>query len=227
MQKSLVKCGANIPSLAEFPARQAAVSTTQLFERRSIDLRLGGRYSLANRRDTQGNRREFACRTTRVSPYQMMISVPVIGAIGERVISYFGEFGKLDGWVSQHVEGGFLIDLAVPKEKRQQMAGKLSWLEKQQKDAVHDARAQERIVPESPHSTMIFADGSTLSCFVIDMSVTGAAVSADVQPEIGSPLAIGRSVGRVIRHFREGFAVKFMLPVERELLERLIIRAGA
>lgn len=203
------------------------MSTTELFERRSIDLRLGGRYSLANRRDTQGNRRQFACRTTRVSPYQMMISVPVIGAVGERVISYFGEFGKLDGWVSQHIEGGFLIDLAVPKEKRQQLAGKISWLEKQQKDTVHDARGQGRVIPENPHSTLIFADGSMLGCFVIDMSATGAAVSADIQPEIGSPLAVGRSVGRVIRHFREGFAVKFIQPVNRDYLERLIIRPNA
>ena len=200
------------------------MSTRELFERRSIDLRLGGRYSLANRRDTQGNRREFACRTTRVSPYQMMISVPVIGAVGERVISYFGEFGKLDGWVSQHVEGGFLIDLAVAKDKREHLAGILSWLQKHQKDAVHDARAQERVIPESPHSTLIFADGSSLGCFVIDMSVTGAAVSADVQPAIGSPLAVGRSVGRVIRHFREGFAVKFIQPVDRDHLDYLIIK---
>ena len=203
------------------------MSTTELFERRSIDLRLGGRYSLANRRDTQGNRRQFACRTTRVSPYQMMISVPVIGAVGERVISYFGEFGKLDGWVSEHAEGGFLIDLAVPKEKRQQLAGKISWLEKQQKETVHDARGQGRVIPENPHSTLIFADGSMLGCFVIDMSATGAAVSADIQPEIGSPLAVGRSVGRVIRHFREGFAVKFIQPVNRDYLERLIIRPNA
>ena len=200
------------------------MSTTKLFERRSINLRLGGRYSLANRRDMQGNRREFACRTTRVSPYQMMISVPVIGAVGERVISYFGEFGKLDGWVSDHVEGGFLIDLAVGKEKREQLAGKLSWLQKQQKEAVRDARGQERVIPENPHSTLIFADSSTLGCFVIDMSVTGAAVSADVQPAIGSPLAVGRSVGRVIRHFREGFAVKFIQPVDRDYLDYLIIK---
>jgi hypothetical protein len=172
----------------------------------------------------QGNRREFACRTSRVSPFQMMISVPVLGAVGERVVSYFGEFGKLDGWVSQHVENGFLIDLAVPKEKRAQLAGKLSWLEKRQKETVIDARTQERIIPENPHSTLIFADGSTLGCFVIDMSVTGAAVSADVQPAIGAPLAVGRSVGRVIRHFAEGFAVKFERPVDRDYLEHLIIK---
>ncbi len=203
------------------------MSTTELFDRRSIDLRLGGRYSLANRHDRQGNRRQFACRTTRVSPYQMMISVPVIGAVGERVISYFGEFGKLDGWVSEHVEGGFLIDLALPREKRQQLAGKISWLEKQRKETVHDARGQGRVIPENPHSTLIFADGSMLGCFVIDMSATGAAVSADIQPEIGSPLAVGRSVGRVIRHFREGFAVKFIQPVELEYLDQLIIRTNA
>jgi hypothetical protein len=59
------------------------------------------------------------------------------------------------------------------------------------------------------------------------MSVSGAAVSADIQPEIGSPLALGRSVGRVIRQFREGFAVKFIKPVERDVLEHLIIRPGA
>ena len=89
---------------------------------------------------------------------------------------------------------------------------------------VIDARTQERIIPENPHSTLIFADGSTLGCFVIDMSVTGAAVSADVQPAIGAPLAVGRSVGRVVRHFAEGFAVKFERPVDRDYLEHLIIK---
>ena len=198
--------------------------STDLLGRHSIDIQLGGRYSLANRRDLQGNRREFACRTSRVSPFQMMVSVPVVGAVGERVISYFGEFGKLDGWIAGHVDGGFMLDLAVGKDKREQLAGKISWLEKQQKEIVRDARAQERVVPENPHSTLIFADGSQAGCFVIDMSVSGAAVSADVQPEIGSPLAIGRSVGRVIRHFREGFAVKFIRPVERDVLEQLVIK---
>ena len=196
---------------------------TELFQH-LIDLRLGGRYSLANRRDPQGNRRQFACRTTRVSPYQMMISVPVIGAIGERVISYFGEFGKLDGWISGHVNGGFTLDLAVPRDRREQLAGKISWLEKHQQEMVRETRVQKRIVPENPHSTLIFADGGQISCFVIDMSVAGAAISADVQPPIGSPLAVGRTVGRVVRHFEEGFALRFITPVNREFLERMIIK---
>jgi len=94
-----------------------------------------------------------------------------------------------------------------------------------QKETVIDARTQARIIPENLHSTLIFADGSTLGCFVIDMSATGAAVSADVQPAIGAQLAVGRSVGRVVRHFTEGFAVKFARPVDRDYLEHFIIKS--
>jgi hypothetical protein len=200
------------------------MSAVEFLERDAFDIRLGGRYSLANRRDMKGNRREFACRTSRVSPQQMMIAVPVIGNVGERVISYFGEFGKLDGLITDVVEGGFLLDLVVNKARREQLASKLTWLDRQQREAVVDGRAQERIVPESPHSSIVLADGSTTSCFVIDMSVTGAAVSSELQPEIGTPLAVGRTVGRVVRHFSEGFAVRFIEQQQRERLERVIIR---
>jgi PilZ domain len=202
------------------------VSTSALIPGMAFfDLRLGGRYSLANRRDAAGNRREFACRTSKVSPFKMAVDVPVIGAVGERVISYFGEFGKLDGWITDVVKGGFMFELAVKREMREQLASKMSWLDRQQKDAVIDARAQERIVPANPHSQLIYADGTTETCLVIDVSASGVAVSAETQPAVGTPLAVGRTVGRVVRHFREGFAVKFIEVLEREKLERLVISA--
>jgi len=191
---------------------------------RALDLSLGGRYSLANKRDMHGNRREFACRTSSVSPYHILVQVPVVGTIGERVISYFGEFGKIDGWISETVAGGFLYELTLPKERRDKLASTLTWLEKQQRDPnVRDARARERIIPANPHSSVILADGSTHGCFVIDMSISGVAISADVQPAVGTPLAIGRAVGRVIRHFREGFAVKFIEEQKAPLLEHMVI----
>ena len=196
-----------------------------LIEQSAFDLRLGGRYCLANRRDAQGNRREFACRTSKVSPFKMMVDVPVIGNIGERVISYFDALGKLDGWITESLKDGFMFELALTHAAREQLASKMSWLDKQQRDAVTDAREQERIIPAMPHSELIFADGTTETCLVIDMSASGVAVSADTQPAIGTPLAVGRTIGRVVRHFREGFAVKFVELQERERLESLIIRA--
>lgn len=200
------------------------MSASVLIDRSAFDLQLGGRYSLANRRDAQGNRREFACRTSKVSPFQMMVDVPVTGAIGERVISYFGELGKIDGWIRESVRGGFMFELAVTRVVREQLASKMSWLDRQQREAVVDARAQERIIPANPHSEIVYADGTTETCLVIDMSASGVAVSAENQPSIGTPLAVGRAVGRVVRHFREGFAVKFIETQPRERLEGLIIR---
>jgi hypothetical protein len=200
------------------------MSATAFLQQEAFDLQLGGRYSFANRRDMRGNRREFACRTTRVSPRKMLISVPVVGSVGERVISYFGEFGKLDGLISDVVKNGFLVDLIVTNARREQLANKITWLDRQQRDAVVDVRAQERIIPANPHSTIVLADGSTTTCFVIDMSVTGAAVSSEFQPALGTPLAVGRTVGRVVRHFAEGFAVKFVEQQDIEQLERMVIR---
>lgn len=185
------------------------MSNAELFRHRSIDLSLGGRYSLASRYDTQGSRREFACRTSRISPYQMHLSVPVLGPVGERIITYFGDFGSLDGWIKDLADGGILLDLELPRQKREKFITQLSWLKKRQEETVIDARAQKRIVPKNPHSTLIFGDGTTLNCLIIDLSPSGVAVSADAEPEIGTRLAVGRCVGHVVRSFAEGFAVQF------------------
>ncbi len=198
------------------------MSFSEFMERHAVDLRTGGRYSLANRRDLQGNRREFACRTSRVSPFQMLVEAPVLGPKGERVITFFGELGKLDGWITDVVESGFLLDIAVTKDARERLASKLVWLEKKRRDTVVDARQQRRLIPEDPHTNLIFADGTTVSCFVIDVSPSGVAVSADVEPEIGTRLAVGQAVGQVIRRFNEGFAVQFDRLHEAGYLEQMI-----
>jgi hypothetical protein len=185
------------------------VSFNEFMGRSAVDLRTGGRYSLANRRDMQGNRREFACRTTRISPFQMLVAAPVLGPTGERVITWFGELGRLDGWITDVVEGGFLVDIAATRKVRDRLAKKLVWLDERKSRGVVDVRRQQRLTPEDPHTNLILADGTTLSCFVIDVSPSGAAVSADVEPEIGARLAVGCAVGHVVRRFNEGFAIQF------------------
>jgi len=198
------------------------LSFSDFMERRAVNVRTGGRYSLASRRDMQGNRREFACRTSRITPFQMLVDAPVLGPKGERVITHFGELGKLDGWIVDVSESGFLLDLAVTRRTREQLATKLAWLEKRQRDAVVDARRQKRLIPENPHTNLIFADGSTLCCFVIDVSPSGVAVSADVEPEVGTRLAVGQAVGTVVRRFNEGFAVQFDRPLDPRSVEEMI-----
>jgi len=201
------------------------MSVETFLKQRAVNVLVGGRYTLPNWYDPQGKLRTFACRTSRVSPFRMIVSVPVVGKIGDRVTSYFDDFGKLNGVISDTIAGGFLFELDGTTSMRERLARKLVWLQKKQKDtSVIDARQDARIIPESPHSTLVLADGTVESCFVIDMSVSGVAVSADLQPQIGTPLAVGACVGRVVRIFQDGFAVKFIKPLDRKDLERQIAR---
>jgi hypothetical protein len=201
------------------------VSVDQFLKQSAVNIALGGRYMLPNWFDPQGKPRSFACRTSRISPFRMMVQVPVVGKVGDRLTTYFGDFGKLDGLISDTVPGGFLFELAISHAEREKLASKLTWLEKKQRDpAVRDQRKQARIIPESPHSTLTLADGSTRGCFVIDMSVSGAAVSSDVQPEIGTPLAVGACIGRVVRLLDLGFAVRFVEQQSLDGLERRVVR---
>jgi len=201
------------------------VSVEKFFKQRAVNVVVGGQYTLTNWYDVQGKPRSFACRTRRVSPFRMIVDVPVVGRVGDKVSSYFSDFGKLDGHISDTVPGGFLLELAVTRAMRERLSNQLSWLEKKLNDpAVLDARQNARIVPACPHSTLILADGTVHSCFVIDMSISGVAVSADIQPEIGTPLAVGGCVGRVVRHRPDGFAVKFTELQNRADLEWRIAR---
>ena len=86
-----------------------------------------------------------------------------------------------------------------------------------------DARAFKRVIPQDPISTLIFPDATSMRCFVIDMSASGAAISADITPRIGTVLAVGRVPGKVVRHFSEGFAVQFNQLQEHQSLEKLVI----
>jgi len=201
------------------------MSVKEFLKQRAVNIAVGGSYTLANWFDAQGKPRTFACRTSRVSPFRMMVAVPVVGRVGDSISSYFGDFGKLEGLISDTTQGGFLLELAMTTAMREKFASKLTWLEKKQKDpSIPDARKQARIIPASPHSTLTLADGSVHSCFVIDMSIGGAAVSADVQPEIGTPLAVGACIGRVVRLLPDGFAVKFVELQNREMLDRRVVR---
>jgi hypothetical protein len=153
-----------------------------------------------------------------------MVDVPVVGKVGDRLSTYFQDFGKFDASISETQTGLFLIELEMTRPMREKFASKLTWLEKKQKEpGLADLRKDARIIPTSPHSILTLADGTTQACLVIDMSPSGVAVSAQWQPQIGTPLAVGACIGRVVRLLPDGFAVKFVEPLNRHELERRLI----
>lgn len=182
-----------------------------------------GRYRLASRRDLSADRVQvFACRLQSISPKMLVASAPVLGSIDEEVATHFDPFGAVRGNISRIVDGGFCVDIAGTDEDRDKLALKINWLKKRTFAGLGDKREHKRTMPRDPRSAVIFADGIVIPCLIIDQSASGVAVSADIDPEIGLPLAVGRVVGRVVRRLDVGFAVQFLAPQAPEMLEELL-----
>lgn len=201
------------------------MSVKRFLTERAVNIAVHGSYSLERLwYDPEGRLRTFACRTTRVSPFRMIVEAPVVGQIGERLTAYFSAFGQFEGTVSDTMQGSFLFKMEMTATDRTRLADKLAWIERKLEDsAVQDAREAARIIPPPSPSRLMLADGTAHNCSIIDISASGAALASDMQPPIGTPLAVGPCVGRVIRTFDTGFAVKFVEKQKPEVLSRFTI----
>lgn len=188
-----------------------------------VIVNIGGRFSLADRRNAQGERRVFACRAVNLSPRAIAFASPVIGKVGERVIAHIDHLGKLDGAVVRELTRGFVMSISASEEERDKLAGKIEWLAKYKDHDASDQRADKRIVPSNPYSWIMLGDGRIETCLVLDFSVSGAAISAETMPKIGTVLAVGKIVSRVVRHFDGGFAVRFVQSQRDEMVEAMLI----
>ena len=98
------------------------MSVKEFLSQPAVNITIGGQYTLANRFDSRGKLSVFACRTSRVSPFRMMIAVPVVGKIGDRLTAQFAEFGKLQGQIKDIVPGTSLVDLEMTPSMREKFA---------------------------------------------------------------------------------------------------------
>ena len=198
------------------------------FPRRNVRLISGitGRYTLSRRRLLTGRASAFACRAVSISPTELVIAGPVPALIGDKVTCYFQDLGILTGEVTRSVTNGFAMKLDASEEQRDKYAATITWLKRRQQQTVPDYRSSKRVLPRQPRSTLITADGHKIRCFVIDMSSSGAAVSADFNPHLGAALAVGSVVGRVVRHLEVGFAIQFRELQDLKDLEYLLIKPG-
>jgi hypothetical protein len=188
---------------------------------------IAARYTLTDWCDSQTYRRKFAGRLIGISSQEATLLAPVAGALGDRVITHCDEFGKLDGSIKRVLDRGFVVRIAATESERRKLAARVDGYEKIKNYDIVDRRAHKRIIPIDPSSTLFLADGTQMDCFVIDISTSGVAVSADIQPDIGTPLAVGSLVGRVVRHLDDGFAIQFVKEQSADGLEEKLVKPSA
>jgi hypothetical protein len=167
-------------------------------------------FSISSRRGGGGARPEFSCRAVHVSSQTIALASPVDVKIGDQIHAEIDHLGAFDGAVVRMLQGGFVISISASDEERDKLDDKIEWLERYKNLDTPDQRDHRRFVPARRRTKMVFADGTTLYCLIRDVSVSGAGISCETIPAIGTVLAIGTMVGRVVRHFKGGFGVKFI-----------------
>jgi PilZ domain len=193
-------------------------------DEKCIYVSIPGRYALVGSKNSRGEPRQFRCRAVSLSAGEIAVAAPVIPKKGVRVIADIDQLGRLNGTTVRVFERGFAINVEAGNPEREMLAIKIGWIERYRDFAIRDKRTHARFIPRRPLSFLTLADGSILSCFVIDVSVSGAAVSADVTLAIGTVLAVGHVVGRVVRFIPGGFAVRFVDLENRQEVEARVIR---
>jgi hypothetical protein len=200
--------------MAAFPQKKSIILPLSEERRRFQRVRVSllGRYMLADRR-------EFPCQVTNMSPGGMALIAPVAGEPGERVIAYVDHVGRLEGVIARRFDNGFAMTIGATTRKRDKLAAQLTWLANRHILGLPEDRRHGRITPRNPSGRLILPNGVNIAVRVIDISQSGAAISTKERPEIGSPVTIGKTSGRVVRHLEDGIAIEFTRLQHPDFLE--------
>jgi len=198
---------------------------TQAFRQRSLIRRHDRRRHQRVRVSLLGrfmleDRHEYPCQTTDMSPGSAALISPVSGRVGERVVVYVDHIGRIDGEIVRTFDGGFAMTINATTRKRDKLAAKLTWLANRHELNLPEDRRHSRVTPTNQATKITLPDGREYSCRLIDMSLSGAALQAEVQPPIGSPIMLGKLRATVVRVFDEGIAVEFATLQTPESIEQ-------
>ncbi len=178
-----------------------AVSADQRKYRR-IKVRLAGRFM-------REDQLEYPCYTNDISAGGMNISATVNCEIGEYIIFYIEELGRIEGHVVRSHNDGFAIAIEASAHKREKLVASLTWILNRHELGSHEERRHLREVPTNPTTKLIRADGAEITARIIDLSIGGARIKINATLTTGEKVWLGKSSGYVVRVAEDGTAIQF------------------
>ncbi|MGL4634845.1 MAG: PilZ domain-containing protein [Beijerinckiaceae bacterium] len=183
----------------------AARQSARPLERRRhqrVAVEVMGRYMLESRR-------EYPCQTIDISPGGLSVLGPVSGNLGERVVIYLDQLGRVEGTVVRQFPNGFAIVFSATVRKRDKLASQLTWLANRQILGLPEDRRHDRIQPRNARTVVTLDTGQQVVARLIDVSTSGAGVSGDFKLAMGQRIVVGKMPAKVVRLFEGGVAVEF------------------
>ena len=167
------------------------------------------RIDLPGRLFIPSDSREARCTIADLSPGGAAIVCEMVPEAGTPVVLYVDGFGRFEGAVVRRDGYGFGISFVCTPSKRERTAEQLILF--LNKTLVDESvlRRHERS-SQKGFAKFTRADGSIVSCEVMDISVGGVSLKTDVKPLIGEFVLIAQIAGRVARHHGDGIGIEFL-----------------
>jgi hypothetical protein len=168
-----------------------------------IKTQLLGRYMLADGREAK-------CTVVDVSLGGVALAGPIRGDVGDSVVLYVDQIGRLEGKVARHIPDGFALQLDVSTRTTERLARRLQEVARGGKLAPTPERRDEARVKLDAADAPRGVSGSN-PYEVLDLSITGADVKlTGERPPVGAIIKVGKLRGRVVRHTAGGVAIQFI-----------------
>lgn len=180
-----------------------------------VEVALLGRYMLASRE-------EYACQTVNMSPGGALITAPVRGKVGERIVVYLEHVGRIEGEITRHAEQGFAMSISATPRKRDKLASQLTWLANRHALGLPEDRRHERVTPRNL-ATVLRVNGREFPTRIIDVSMSGVALAYETKLPLGTSVVVGQTPGKVVRHFQGGIAIEFLLSISPDRFDESIV----
>ena len=164
-------------------------------------------------------RQELDCTITDMSLSGMHLNAKAQVSRGSTVVAYVDHFGRLQGQVVRTTSTGFAVTLHVPPPKRERLSSVLTWLAARGPEGTPDDRCHERIVPRNAATSLELVNRRSYTARIVDFSRSGAAVMLHPLPKLDARVVVGRTTGRVVRHFQGGVGVEFLRLIPSDLFD--------
>jgi hypothetical protein len=157
---------------------------------------------------------EHPCQVVDITPDGAVFMTATVPAIGQTLVAYLEEIGRVEAVCTGLVAGGFKIEYALVGARLERLQQRIGWL-REKGSGVPDTRRHARFEPTEKVSQISLPDGRLYNCEVIDISVSGAAIKTEVMPSVGTYLMLGKMRGRVVRYLDHGVAIEFVKQLDR------------
>jgi hypothetical protein len=152
---------------------------------------------------------EHACQVLDLNDTGATFITADVPSVGLAIVAYLEDLGRVEVISGEPIAGGFQVKFAATGTRLEKLQQRITYLAERASGAP-DHRRHPRFEPKDRHSSMVLPDGRSYTCEVIDISVSGAGIKADVMPAMGTYLMVGKMKGRVVRYLDNGFAIEFI-----------------